>query len=270
MSAASLDGDSDGRIGIRVAEGVAAVEIDNPLRQNALTRAMCLQLRDLMPRLDADPDVTVVTIRGSGRTFCSGAAIHELSSVILDGQDTGERIDHLSRADEAIASMVKPTVALVDGACMGGGWQIASACDVVLASERSVLAITPAKIGIVYPRSGVERLVRWAGPANAKYVLLTAESFGAARARELGLVTEVVPDDAFEDRCTALVDALLTRSRFSMHAMKRLVDRTAGGAEGLDAEWDAVWAAAASGPDMPIGVAAFLHHEQPRFTWGPA
>lgn len=149
---------------------VASVEIDNPAQRNALTRDMCLELQELMPRLEADPAVTVVALRGAGSTFCPGAAINELSAVLLDQQEADNNVDQLSRADQAITSVTKPTVAMVDGDCMGGGWQIASACDAIIASERSAFAITPAKIGILDPRPGTERLVPQVGHANAKFI----------------------------------------------------------------------------------------------------
>ncbi|WP_082492604.1 enoyl-CoA hydratase/isomerase family protein [Arthrobacter sp. Leaf69] len=258
------------RINVSIANGVASVEIDNPTQRNALTKAMCLEIQDLMPRLDANPDVIVVVLRGIGNTFCAGAAISELSSVLLDRQDDDTSVDQLSRADQAITSITKPTVAMVDGACMGGGWQIASACDFIIASESSVFAITPAKIGIIYPRPGIERLVRQVGHANAKFILLTGQAFTAARAQALGLVTEAVPDDEFGERCSSILNSLLNKSRFSVHAMKHLVNLTDINHSGIDKEWEDAWAAMPESPDMGIGIAAFLNREQPRFIWHPS
>lgn len=258
-----------GRINASVADGVATVEIDNPVQRNALTKAMCKEIQELMPRLEADRDVKVVVLRGVGDTFCAGAAISELSSVLLDRQHDGTSIDQLSRADLAITSLTKPAVALVDGACMGGGWQIASACDFIIASHRSTFAITPAKIGIIYPRAGVERLVRQVGRANAKFILLTGQAFTAVQAQALGLVAEAVPEDEFEDRCSSIVSSLRNHSRFSMHSMKRLVDLTDTPHSRIDQEWADAWAAMPDSPDMGIGINAFLNREQPRFRWRP-
>ena len=259
---------SSGTITVEISDGVAAVKIDNASRRNALTKGMCIQLHELMPALDDDPRVALVTLRGVGTIFSAGANINDLASVILDRQADGTVIDHLSQADGAIAAVAKPTVALVDGPCMGGGWQIASACDFIIASERSVFAITPSKLGIIYPRPGIERLVRQVGLANAKFILLTADTFSAAQAQALGLVAETVPDDAFEARTTALIASLRSRSRFSQHSMKRLVDLAAANDKAIDAEWDAAWAAMTESPDMQIGIDAFLNREEPRFTWG--
>nr|WP_306423146.1 enoyl-CoA hydratase/isomerase family protein [Paenarthrobacter aurescens] len=256
---------------VSIADGVATVEICNPAQRNALTRAMCTEIQEIMPRLEADPDVAVVVLRGAGDTFCAGASISELASVLLDPQPDGSSVDHLSRADAALGSLSKPTVALVDGACMGGGWQIAAACDFIIANERAVIGLTPAKIGIIYPRPGMERLVRLVGHANAKYILLTGRTFSAAEARALGLVADVVPSEFFEEKCAALINTLRSRSQFSMHSMKRLMDLTEAGSglAVIDQEWAAAWSAMPDSPDMEIGIKAFLNRKHPRFTWRP-
>lgn len=256
----------EGRIKVDIANDVARVTIDNPSQRNAITRAMCLQLQDLMPRLDANTRVALVTIRGAGGTFSAGAALTELSSILLDRMDDAV-VDQLSRADDAITSVAKPVIAIVEGACMGGGWQIASACDFIVASDRSSFGITPAKLGILYPRPGIERLVAQVGPARAKYILLSSQTFSAAQALTLGLVAEVVPAAEFEDRCATLMTLLLTRSRFSTHFLKCLVNMTASPGSDADDEWDRAWAAMANSPDLRIGVDAFLRREEPQFTW---
>jgi enoyl-CoA hydratase/carnithine racemase len=263
------DAEPKGRITSFVSNGVASVLIDNPGRKNSTTKAMCQELQALMPRLDNDPAVVVVTLRGAGDTFSAGASINDLRSVLLDPQEDGSHVDHLSLADAAIARVRKPTIALVDGACMGGGWQLASACDFILASERSRFAITPAKIGVIYPRAGIERLLRLVGPANAKLILFSGEAFDAVRATQLGLVSETVPDHTFEERAGALVQALLDRSQFSIHTLKHLIDSSDEPEQTVEAMWRAAWKAMTEGPDMDIGTRAFLHREQPTFAWQP-
>jgi enoyl-CoA hydratase/carnithine racemase len=258
-----------GRITVSISDGVASVEIDNPSQRNALTRSMCLELQDAMPRLDADPSVLVVTLSGTGDTFCAGAPINDLTSVLLDPQSDGSVVDQLTRSDDAITAVRKPTIALVDGACMGGGWQIASACDFIVASERSVFAITPAKLGVIYPRVGIERLVRQVGPDRAKFIVFSGQKFSASRAQALGLVAETVADSEFAERCRSLIASLTRRSQFSIHTIKHLIDLPDADAAEIDHEWAAAWAAMSEGPDLEIGVAAFLGREQPRFTWTP-
>jgi enoyl-CoA hydratase/carnithine racemase len=260
---------SAGRITVSVSDGVASVLIDNPGRKNATTKVMCQELQKLMPELDDDPNVVVVTLRGAGDTFSAGASLDALTSVLLDRQDDGSVVDHLSLADAAISHTRKPTIALVDGACMGGGWQLASACDFVLASDRSLFAITPAKIGVIYPRAGIERLVRLVGPANAKFILFSGDTFTAVRAQQLGLITETVANDGFESRANDLVRNVLARSQFSIHTLKNLIDVGDPAVPETDQLWHDAWSAMTSSPDMAIGVNAFLARAEPQFTWRP-
>jgi enoyl-CoA hydratase/carnithine racemase len=258
-----------GRISVRVVDEVARVGIDNPSQRNALTRSMCLQLQELMPRLDADPAIAVIILRGISGTFCAGAALSEIKSILLDDQH-GKAVDQLSRADAALTSVSKPTIAIVEGACMGGGWQLASACDFIVAGETSTFGITPAKLGILYPRPGIERLVAQVGPARAKYILLSGQTFTAAEAFDLGLIAKVVADSELDRRSDSLTEALLARSRFSQHHLKRLVDDTATASSSSDADWTAAWSEMTRSPDMHIGVDAFLARTEPHFTWRPA
>ena len=258
---------SHGRITSTTVGGAAAITIDNPTRRNALTRDMCLELQDLMPTLDRDPAVDVITLRGAGAAFSAGATIDDLGSVLLDPQPDGSRVDQLSRADNAIVSSNKPTVALVDGVCMGGAWQLASACDFIVASERSTFALTPAKIGVIYPRPGIERLVRQVGQANAKALLFTGRTLTARQAEHIGLTAFTVADDEFDAACASLVGSLLERSRFSLHHLKRLVDATAIVDPFVDEAWEEAWAALPDNPDMTIGISAFLNRQRPRFQW---
>lgn len=258
----------DGRISVDVADQVARVTLDNPTQRNALTRAMCLQLQELMPRLNADPDVGIVTLRGAGGTFCAGAALGEIRSILLDEHD-GQTVDQLSRADNAVSSVAKPTIAIVEGACMGGAWQIASACDFIVAGQSSTFGITPAKLGILYPRPGIERLVAQVGPARAKYILFGGQTFTADEAFDLGLVAEVVPDAEVDRRCGYLTANLLSRSRFSQRHLKRLIDDSASRSQSADAHWAEAWHDMAASPDMAIGVEAFLSRTEPHFTWRP-
>ncbi|MFW6188554.1 MAG: enoyl-CoA hydratase/isomerase family protein [Actinomycetota bacterium] len=214
-------------------------------------------------------DVHAVVLRGSAGHFSAGVPIGELPEVLLDRDADGNPLDHLSAADRAVSSVAKPTVAVVEGCCMGGGWQIASACDFVVAADDARFAITPAKLGIVYPRPGIDRLVRCVGPSRAKYLLLTGTELTGHQAWILGLVADADPRDEFAERADRLVRDLVARSRFSVHTMKRLIDLAGTDEPGLDEAWTRAWADMASGPDLPIGVDAFLRGRAPAFTWTP-
>ncbi|MFD9637869.1 enoyl-CoA hydratase/isomerase family protein, partial [Streptomyces violascens] len=139
-------------------EGVATVVISNPDKRNAMTSAMWRALPPLLEILAADPDVRALVLTGAGDTFCAGADISTL-------REPGDHPKMLAvRAEEALAAFPKPTLAAVRGHCVGGGSQLAAACDLRFAEEGALFGVTPAKLGIVYPASSTRRLAALVGP----------------------------------------------------------------------------------------------------------
>ncbi|SHL54702.1 Enoyl-CoA hydratase/carnithine racemase [Micrococcus luteus] len=262
-----------GSICLSVRDRVATIVIDNPAHRNALTAKMCRQLAEAARAADVDPDVDVIVLRGAGSDFSAGAAIDEVLGVLYDGASPSDAgLDVLSTADEALCAIRKPLVSVVRGVCMGGGWQIAATADIIIAGSDSRLAVTPAKLGIVYPRRGLERLVRWVGETRAKAILLTGDTIDAATAEQWGLVTETIPEDGVDHRLEALISTLLSRSPFSAFSHKALVDAfvaVSSSRSSYDALWDAQWAQVLTAGDLTEGRAAFLEKRRPAFPWRP-
>lgn len=246
---------------------VATIVLDNPRRRNAMTKAMWQQFEPLLHLLSVDDSVKVVVVRGVGTNFSAGADISDLKDILHD-PGTG-RYDggHVTAGEDALARFHKPTIAAIDGYCIGGGWQIAGACDIRVASDQATFGITPAKVGIIYPLSGIERLVRLAGPATAKYLLFSGDFITAPEALSLGLVARVVPQSGFWQEVTEFAERLASRSQLSIQAMKNIVDVIAENGDGLG-ETNAAWQRemALSG-EPEIGVEAFLRKQTPEFKW---
>ncbi|MCP2340238.1 enoyl-CoA hydratase/isomerase family protein [Actinomadura rupiterrae] len=253
----------EGRDGLRcaVADGVGTITIDRPAKRNAMSADMWRELPVLLDRLAADRSVRAVVLTGAGGDFCAGADISELADI--NRHDKG----HLSTlAEEAVAAFPKPTVAAIEGFCVGGGCQLAVACDLRFAAEDARFGITPAKLGIVYPAAATARLVRLVGPSAAKYLLYSADIVDAAHALRIGLLNETVPAGTVHDRVAAFTATLTTRSLLTQCATKDIVDTIAADrpVEDLVRSWlDEVVA----GGDVAEGVSAFLERRQPRFTW---
>ncbi|MFJ8953065.1 enoyl-CoA hydratase/isomerase family protein [Streptomyces sp. NPDC102381] len=235
-----------------VAEGVATVVIDHPAKRNAMTDAMWASLPPLLERLAADPEVRVLVLTGAGDTFCAGADI----STLGEGSAQGLAV----AAEDALAAFPKPTLAVVRGFCVGGGSQLAAACDLRFAADGARFGVTPAKLGIVYPASSTRRLAALVGPATAKYLLFSGELIEAERALRTGLVDEVLPGDALDKRVAEFTRTLAARSQLTQAAAKEFVTgRT---------DRDAYWAEQARvGGESAEGVAAFLERRAPRFEW---
>ncbi|WNI21109.1 enoyl-CoA hydratase-related protein [Streptomyces sp. ITFR-16] len=237
-----------------VTDGVATVVISNPAKRNAMTAAMWQSLPVLLDRLAADPSVRALVLTGAGDTFCAGADISSLRDPSGDPQSLAVA------AEEALAAFPLPTLAAVRGYCVGGGSQLAAACDLRFAEEGASFGVTPARLGIVYAASSTRRLVALTGPATAKHLLFSAELIGTERALRTGLVDEVLPAGELDKRVDAYTRTLVSRSRLTQAAAKEFADgRT---------DRDAHWAREARGSgDTAEGVAAFLERRTPRFTW---
>lgn len=244
---------------------IATLTVDSPGKRNAMSAAMWAQFAPVLSDLAGDPKVTVLVVRGAGNDFSAGADIADLDAILTGESDGGV----MTEAENALAAFPKPTVAIIDGYCVGGGWEIAAACDLRICSDRSTFGITPSRLGIVYPSSGLRRIVSIAGPAVAKHLLFTGELIDATQTLEWGLVTKVLPSMGFWDAARDFTLMLASRSQYSIRAMKEIVDALAHDDTG-DADTDAAvarWLATPS-EDRAIGVTAFLRKERPDFRWG--
>ncbi|SME96408.1 enoyl-CoA hydratase/isomerase family protein [Streptomyces sp. Amel2xC10] len=237
-----------------VTDGVATVVLHHPAKRNAMTAAMWAALPPLLDTLAADPQVRVLVLTGAGGTFCAGADISTLRGSPEEAQTLAVR------AEEALAAFPKPTLAAVKGHCVGGGAQLAGACDLRFAEEGALFGVTPAKLGIVYPASATRRLVSLVGPGAAKYLLFSGELIDTERALRTGFVDEVLPVDALDKRVAEFTRVLVSRSQLTQAAAKEFAD----GRTDRDAHWTAQ---ARAGDDTAEGVAAFLERREPRFTW---
>ncbi|MGW9449111.1 enoyl-CoA hydratase/isomerase family protein [Streptomyces sp. NPDC055632] len=238
-----------------VTDGVATVVIANPAKRNAMSAGMWRSLPGVLERLAADPAVRALVLTGEGDTFCAGADISAL-------REPGDEQQNLAvRAEEALAAFPKPTLAAVRGFCVGGGSQLAAACDLRFAEEGARFGVTPAKLGIVYPSSSTRRLTALVGPSAAKYLLFSGELIDAERALRTGLVDELHPVGELDKRVEEFCRVLVSRSLLTQAAAKEFADgRT---------DRDAHWAEQARGSgDTAEGVAAFLERRPPRFTYG--
>lgn len=241
---------------------IATLWLNRPEKRNAVTKAMWEGIASTCSDLAADGTVRVLVVRGAGEHFCAGADIGELE---LSDATYGRAN---AAAEHALGAFPKPTIAFVRGSCVGGGAQIAIACDLRIADTTARFGITPARLGIVYPAFGVDRAVRLLGPSATKHLLFSAELIDHERALRIGLVDEVHEPEAAAERLDVFVTLLATeRSLLTQESSKAMVDecvRTGEISRVTEARWGAELAASG---DPAEGVAAFFERRAPRFMW---
>jgi len=253
------------RLDLSIDGAVATVTITNPAKRNAMTVGMWRALPSLLDRLAADAAVRVVVLTGAGDHFCAGADLADLTELRDNGGGSLTTV-----AEGHLAAFPKPTIARISGYCVGGGCQLAVACDLRFAAAGALIGVPPAKLGIVYPAATTRRLVELVGPSAAKFLLFSADPVDAARAAAMGLVDEVVPDDALAERVAGFAATVASRSQLTIAAAKEIVAMAVRGDLDADRGTDrlAYWhRQAADGPDAAEGVAAFAERRPAAFTW---
>lgn len=215
---------SDPRITMEVADRVATVTIRRPEAKNALTKAMYAAIRDACAAAGADNAVDVVVLRGSDGAFAVGGDLKEmLDALETDPTRLLDYEDYLPF--ETVRALPKPTVACIDGLCIGGGLTLALMCDCLIATDRSRFAIPEAKVGIV--DGHLPRLLReMVPPARLRYWMYTGVLFAAQEACDFGLLTKVVPPDALEDGLSAMLRELRTSSPEAIRHLKVVLNET--------------------------------------------
>ncbi|QGN54454.1 enoyl-CoA hydratase/isomerase family protein [Novosphingobium sp. Gsoil 351] len=242
-------------------EGVVAhLLIDRPDKRNAMTLAMWQAIPGLVEQAIADRAVRALVIRAAAPgPFCAGADLGE----ILDRKDDpawlAESQAAINRTQRAVARATLPTIAFVEGDCIGGGCGLAVACDLRVATAEARFAVTPAKLGLVYPLHDVKLLVDLVGPGQAKRLMYSGSIIDADEALRIGLVETIAASPA------GLLEPILEVSPFSIRETKGFVRRVLEGqAEDDDATWS-TFAGAFAGSDFREGVGAFVARRKARF-----
>ena len=247
-----------------VRAAVATVTLRRPDVRNALDAAMLRQLADVMTLAARDAAVRVVVIEGEGPVFCAGADLQWMRASLSLTEDENRRDARvLADALAAVADCPRPVIARVHGAAMGGGSGLVSACDIVVATEDAKFAFSETKLGLV-PAMIAPFVVPRIGSAAAGRYFVTAEVFGAARARDIGLVHEVVPADRLDATIAELAKAIANNGPQAVAEAKALLralrsmDRAEGLRHGIE-----VIARLRTSAEGQEGVKAFLEKRPP-------
>lgn len=250
-----------------IRDGVGIITLNRPQQFNSLSMAMHQQLLGALTALEQDPAVRSMMIQAEGKHFCTGADLHEVTTL----RDSAEQIEGFLAAGLETFRRLElsplPVVVAVQGLALAGGLELVLACDVAFAGESARLGDQHAQFGLVPGWGGSQRLPRLIGRRRALELMLSARWLDAAEALSFGLVNRVVPDAELRERTLAYCRDLAMRSKPGLGLMKQLVDR------GLDLPLDealalelALAAPALQSGDVSEGLAAFTEKRTPRFS----
>jgi enoyl-CoA hydratase len=245
---------------------IATVTLNNPEKLNALTKEMWRRLGEALQELSADDALHCVVLRGAGdKAFAAGADISEFARERADVEQARHYGTLVHEAMQAVANCRHPTLALIHGACIGGGLEIASQCDMRICGRSSRFGVPIKNLGLTMSYAELEGLLALVGKAVTLEILLEGRVFDADEALRKGLVNRVVPDEQVEDETYATARRIADGSPLAARWHKRFVRRLQAGAQALsEAEQEEGYACFGT-EDYRTGVEAFLAKRKPQF-----
>jgi len=244
---------------------IATVALNNPERLNALNRAMWAQLGEVMRGLSADDAVRCVVVRGAGeKAFAAGADIAEFADERANARQAKIYGNLIHETMQAVARCRHPTVAMIRGACIGGGLEIAAMCDLRVAGQSSRFGIPVNKLGLTMAYGELMGLLALVGRAVALEILLEGRVFDADEACRKGLVNRVVPDGEVEAEAYEVARRIAEGAPLVNRWHKQFIERLAVTAQLAPEEWDEGFECFDT-EDYLEGVAAFLAKRKPEF-----
>lgn len=257
----------DAEVWANNSDGVTTIWLNRPKRKNAINMAGWIEIRSQVVLAGADPKCSVIVIRGAEGNFGAGADIGEFAEVFATPDRTLDYFAFMEAAMQSIERSPKPVLAAVEGLCFGACVALALACDVRIVSDGSVFAITPAKLGIVYPYGDVRRVVNAIGPGRAKSLLFSGREIDAHEAQIFGLVDHLIDTDNYSSKLADVIGSIVHASVWTISASKRAVRDLIDGKRPDAAGYPEMLAQTVVGIDFVEGTHAFRDKRKPEFPF---
>ncbi len=247
-------------------EGVVVLRLNRPEKLNALNAELVAEIGRAAVELDADASVRVVVLTGAGdKAFAAGADIAAMSKMTVAEAKHFSDLGH--RALASLESAHYPVLGAVNGFALGGGCELALACDFLYASDKAKLGQPEVNLGVIPGFGGTQRLARRVGPARARELCLTGDMIGAEEARAIGLVNTVVPHAELHEKTLAVAKKIATKGPLAVAQVKRVQVRGEDVSLPVAAELEAqAFATLFGSEDQREGMSAFLEKRAARFT----
>lgn len=266
MDGFTMDGVTE-QLVVEKKDGVGYIRFDNQAKRNAMTFEMWRDLPAVLDDFMADDNVRVVVVSGQGgKAFCAGADISQFEK----NRSTEEGVKIYNAATEkasgCLRSFLKPTIAKIEGPCVGGGVGIATCCDIRIAEESAIFAIPAAKLGLGYRVDGLKPFVDLVGPSFAKEVFYTARPFTALEAKDMGLVNRVLPRPMLDHYVADYTRRIAENAPLTIKAVKVVVAESVKGDSVRDLDLCAqVVKDCFDSADYTEGRTAFMEKRKPQF-----
>ena len=247
---------------------VGWIVFNQPAKRNAISGAMWRGIPPAMRRFDADPEVRCVAFRGAGtEAFAAGADISEFEKNRAERATVAKYDGLLDEVLHSIQDSRKPSLAMIHGFCMGGGVEVALACDLRYCGESAQFGIPAAKLGLAYNVEGHKRLIETVGHARAREIMLLGRRYSAGEALDMGLVHRVFRDEALEDETATIIEILIQNAPLSIANSKTIIEEFVKSSGTPDAAlMEAAMERCAKSADYEEGRKAFMEKRQPKFT----
>ena len=258
---------SAGRLLVDRRGEVGWIVIDQPAKRNAISGAMWRGIAPAMAQFDADPEVRCVAFRGAGtEAFASGADISEFEEIRAQKSSVAEYDGLLDQVLHSIQDSRKPSVAMIYGFCMGGGLEVALACDLRYCGRSAQFGIPAAKLGLAYNVEGHKRLIETVGHARAREIMFLGLRYHAEEGFAMGLVNQVFHDAELESEVGRIIQQLCENAPLSIANSKTIIEEyvKASGAPNEASMTAAIERCAKSG-DYQEGRRAFMEKRKPDF-----
>jgi len=254
---------SSGMVSLRTEDRIAVVTLDRPEALNAISGDMADELSEVFWRLRHDRDIWVVVVAAAGeKAFCVGADLKERAAFTL--YDFYKNRDQIRGLFSSLRKIPQPTIASVFGFALGGGFELALSCDLIVASEDAVFGLPETRVGLIPAGGGTQLLTRKVGVSRAKELIFRGRRFDAREAKELGLVAEVTSRQDLDTWAMQVAADICKSSPVAVRQAKEAIDYALGLPleDGLEREHDA-WRRTMNSLDREEGIAAFTEKRDP-------
>ena len=208
---------------LEIKNQVGYVTFNNPEKHNAVSLEMWESLGEMMNKLEKDNEVRVIVLKGAGgKSFVSGADISKFDKDRSTKEQVLNYNEKTGKLYQSIENFPKPTIAMIDGYCIGGGLNLAVCCDIRICSEKSQFAMPAAKLSLGYPFSSIKRLFDTMGPGMSKHFMFTAERITSNEALNCGLVQKLVKDEELENFVNNYAERISKNAPLTIKAMKQI------------------------------------------------